>query len=202
MDKIEMITAKSWLALALILAFLAACAPAETTSDSPTMAPDAAEEMTATTTPTPVPVGAEETDAPASTPTRLTVEIVPETPTKPAPSEQIYPMPGDATAVSPDDPRAQELISKARKDLALHLGIAKEEVVLVEFRYVTWPNSSLGCPAPGVAYTDVLVDGYFIMLRAGLGVYNYHGALDGSPFLCEEIGSKIIVPPPIRSPDQ
>lgn len=102
----------------------------------------------------------------------------------------------------PTDPYTLELIDKAKVDLAQRTGIPKEEITLEEFRFVTWPNAALGCPKPGMAYADVLVDGYLIMLRAGLGVYNYHGASDGSsPFLCEGIGTKIIVPPPAGSGD-
>jgi hypothetical protein len=108
-------------------------------------------------------------------------------------------MPDDATAVPPDDPRALALIDKATTDLAQRTGVPEEEIVLAEFRYVTWPNTSLGCPEPGMAYADMLVDGYLIMLRAGLGVYSYHGAVDSSPFLCERTTK--IVPPPARSLD-
>ncbi|MGD8586020.1 MAG: hypothetical protein PVH65_09390 [Chloroflexota bacterium] len=199
-----MSSVKQWLALVLMAMILAACAPAETGDDSRTVGPDATEEMeerTATPNETAVPVEPAMTDSPAPTPTltRPTVEIAPETTTKPAPPEEIYPMPDDATAVPPDDPRALALIDKATTDLAQRTGVPEEEIVLAEFRYVTWPNTSLGCPEPGMAYADMLVDGYLIMLRAGLGVYSYHGAVDSSPFLCERTTK--IVPPPARSLD-
>jgi hypothetical protein len=176
---------------------LAACAPAETTLDSPTMAPDASQEMeeaTVNPTSTAAPVEPEATDTPA----RLELELTPEIPTKAAPVEEIYPMPDETPAAPPSDPYSLELIDKAKTDLAQRTGIAKEEIVLAEFRLVTWPDASLGCPKPGVEYAQVLVDGYLIMLRAGLGVYNYHGGGDAAsgPFLCEGIGTKIIVPPP------
>jgi hypothetical protein len=124
--------------------------------------------------------------------------------TRAAPAEENYPMPDDATTVPPSDPYSLELIDKAKRDLAQRTGIPKEEIVLAEFRFVTWPDASLGCPKPGMQYAQVLVDGYLIVLRAGLGVYNYHGGGDASsgPFLCEGAGTKIIVPPPAGSLDR
>lgn len=193
----------------LLLLFLAACTPAETTIDSPTMAPEAADtraDAAAPATPTPIPVQPTETQSPTftATPTKLTAEIVPEAPTKPAPTSEIVPMPQDPPAEPPTDPYSLELIDKAKTDLAQRLGLPKEEIALDYFEYLTWPNASLGCPQPGIAYADVLVDGYLIMLRVGLGIYNYHGASDGKgPFLCEGgIGTKIIVPPPSGSLDR
>ena len=193
---------RQWLALILMVTILVACTPAETTSDSPTSAPDAAqetEEATATPTPTSVPVEPGEMDEPTSTPTRLTLEIAPEAPTKPAPAEEINPMPQDATAVPPTDPYSLQLIDMAKTDLAEHLDIEKDEIVLHNFSLLTWPDASLGCPKPGVEYAQVLVDGYLIMLQVGLDIYNYHGggSPGSSPFLCEgDIGTKIIFPPP------
>ena len=111
-------------------------------------------------------------------------------------------MPQGPTAVPPTDSFSIKLIEKAKTDLAQRTGIPKEEITLVEFQLVTWPNAALGCPQPGMAYADVLVDGYLIMLRSGPGTYNYHGGgyPDAGPFLCE-IGTKII-PPPAYSLDQ
>ena len=45
---------------------------------------------------------------------------------------------------------------------------------------VTFPDGSLGCPTPGMAYTQHLVDGYHIVAKAGGTVYDYRGT--GSTF--------------------
>jgi hypothetical protein len=60
---------------------------------------------------------------------------------------------------------------------------AEITVVLVED--VTWPDGSLGCPQPGMSYTQALVDGYRIVLSDGETEYAYHGAVGREPFLCE-----------------
>ncbi len=41
-----------------------------------------------------------------------------------------------------------------------------------------WPDGSLGCPEPGVMYTQAVVDGSQIVVEAGGETYDYR--LDGS----------------------
>jgi len=36
----------------------------------------------------------------------------------------------------------------------------------VEVDAVTWPDTSLGCPKPGMMYPQVLVEGVLVQLRA------------------------------------
>jgi hypothetical protein len=192
------------MALTLLFGMLVACAPAQSTEPpAPSVMPVETPQPPSPTAAPAQPTGTQP-PAPTATPTRLTLELAPEQPTKAVPAEEIYPMPDDATAVPPTDPYSLELIDKAKRDLAQRTGIPIEEINLVEFRFVTWPDASLGCPQPGMSYAQVLVDGYFIMLRAELGVYNYHGggSPDRGPFLCEGVGRKIIVPPPAGSMDQ
>jgi hypothetical protein len=193
----------AYVAFTILMSALVACTPADPTTGSPTPAPAEAgneEEVVAQPTATPLPARATATDAPAatSTPAELEVEITPEATAKPEPVQEIRPAPDGAPAVPPSDPYSLELIDAAKADLSQQLNIPAEEIVLVSFEYVTWPNAALGCPKPGMAYADVLVDGYLIMLQISLDIYNYHGATGGSgPFLCEGgLGTKIIVPPP------
>jgi hypothetical protein len=76
------------------------------------------------------------------------------------------------------------LVTAAVEDLAGRLGIEPDAVTVVEALAVTWPDGSLGCPQPGMMYTQVLVDGAFVLLEAGGKQYPYHG---GDPlFLCEQ----------------
>jgi hypothetical protein len=89
------------------------------------------------------------------------------------------------TFPEPADAGAQQLIVKARSDLSARLGVPVEEIGLVDFQSVTWPDGGLGCPKPGMGYTQVLVEGYLIRLSVGKRVFQYHGAGGRDPFYCE-----------------
>jgi hypothetical protein len=86
-------------------------------------------------------------------------------------------MPG--TPIDPTMP----IVTAAVEDLAERLGIEPDAVTVVDARAVTWPDGSLGCPEPGMMYTQVLVDGTLAVLEADGRRYQYHG---GDPLvLCE-----------------
>ncbi len=62
-------------------------------------------------------------------------------------------------------------------------GVPVEQVVVVSAEAVTFPDGSLGCPQPGMVYTQALVDGYKIVAEAGGKTYDFRGT--GSTFrLC------------------
>jgi len=83
------------------------------------------------------------------------------------------------------DPGLQPLVDMAVADLAEKLGVAALSITLEAARLVTWPDSSLGCPQPGMEYLQVLTDGSVIELSAGGTVYEYHtGGNQYVPFLC------------------
>ncbi|MGC3955418.1 MAG: hypothetical protein QM804_14420 [Propionicimonas sp.] len=44
---------------------------------------------------------------------------------------------------------------------------------LVSAEAVTWPDSSLGCPSPGVSYTQALVDGLRVVVRVAERQYDF-----------------------------
>ena len=91
-------------------------------------------------------------------------------------------------AVSPDpqDPVGQKLVTQAKEDLARQLSIPLSEISLMKFKEVVWPDSSLGCPRPGLLYTQVLQPGFLIRLLARGRSYEYHAGARGAPFLCSE----------------
>ena len=70
-------------------------------------------------------------------------------------------------------------------DLAERLAIEASAVEVVSTEAVTWSNGSLGCAEPGMMYTQSLVDGSRIILRAGGTTYEYHSGGSGEAFLCE-----------------
>ena len=84
------------------------------------------------------------------------------------------------------DPELKPSIDLAVQDLAAKLGAKAEDIDVLEARYVTWPDSSVGCPKPGMQYMQVLTDGVLIVLRHGSASYHYHASLEGRPFYCKQ----------------
>ena len=75
-------------------------------------------------------------------------------------------------------------VFKAKDDLANRTNIPFDQIEVVSVQSMTWPDSSMGCPQPGMAYTQVLQDGLLIQLQAGGFNYNYHSGGNREPFLC------------------
>ncbi len=132
-------------------------------------------EMTETAVPTEQP--ADTSDNPAATPTRAIKPFVP---------AQATPAGPGAPSTLPDSPASQAQIQEAKEALADNLGVPVEKIELVSYEAVTWQDSSLGCPRPGLDYLQVLRDGYRIRLQVKDQQYEYHGAndSDSAPFLC------------------
>jgi hypothetical protein len=98
----------------------------------------------------------------------------------PGPSNEPVP----TTSDSPSQQR--DPVSAAVASLAAESGADPADIAVVAHHEVTWRNGSLGCPEPGKMYTQALVDGYRIVLRADGVEYYYHGAADEPPVRCDE----------------
>ncbi len=101
------------------------------------------------------------------------VPMAPSEPTTPAaspsgrpPFQTMPPLPSGTPAAVP--PARWQAITD---DLAAR-GV-EGEPVLVSSEAVTWPDSSLGCPSPGVMYTQALVDGLRVVVDAGGRRWDY-----------------------------
>ena len=100
--------------------------------------------------------------------------------------------PPEATGV--DDGKGKTMVMKkfspkqqiefSKRDLATRLGLALEMIKVSGATTVTWRSGAMGCPKPGVSYTDVLVPGVWILLRVDNAIYEYHGLPGGQPFYC------------------
>ncbi|HLV90682.1 MAG: hypothetical protein J5I28_01030 [Acidimicrobiales bacterium] len=110
--------------------------------------------------------------------------------------------PSSTTIGTPMPPTGETLatmIEEAKADLASRTGVVESAIEVVKAEAVTWPNGALGCPKPGMSYTQALVDGYQVVLMADGRAYDYHAGPDGEPFLCasdEKDGGRDFVPPP------
>lgn len=81
-------------------------------------------------------------------------------------------------------PQLQAMVQVALADAGRRrqLDASKLEVALAEA--VTWPDGSLGCPQPGMLYTQALVSGFRIRVVAGSETLEYHASQRGQPFYC------------------
>lgn len=116
--------------------------------------------------------------------------------TRPAPKmpERIPADPGSPSApVTGETPL--ELLEAIKNDLAVQSASAIEEIRLIRDQAVTWSDGSLGCPQPGVFYTQALENGYWVVLQVGGKEYDYRATESGYYLLCEGGGLPSIQPP-------
>ena len=102
------------------------------------------------------------------------------------------PLPGEIVpTIPPAEPSvtgeaSEELLGAILADLEKRLGVTRESIAVVETEAVTWNDGSLGCPQPGMMYTQALVDGYRVALQHGDQTFDYHASDRGYFFLCEQ----------------
>lgn len=78
------------------------------------------------------------------------------------------------------------VVAAARAFLAQQLGVDVQQVQFVSAEEVQWPDTSLGCPQPGMAYGQIVIPGYKFELGALGRLYAVHSNASGSSFvLCE-----------------
>lgn len=181
----------------LVLVFVVGCGAAVEPEAQETVAPT----ETATTRATPTIV---ETAAVEATPTAQGQETSEPEEDSDDLETQEPTIEGEATMTPSGTEMGEDLpqVELAKADLAERLNVAPEaiEVVLVEAR--TWPDAGMGCPQPGMVYTQVPQDGLLIRLRVEGQDYDYHSGGTREPFLCEEGGKgtqefgEEIIPPP------
>lgn len=167
-----------------------------------------AAELPATNTPTGVPTRTRPTSTPRATRT-------PAAPTPPASAAidavatlpvlvQSVPTPlpsATAPAAREENPvypaSLQPLVDLILADLEARTGSPRSALRLAAFEGVTWNDGSLGCPQPGVMYTQALVPGYRFVFALGDRQYNYHTNRSTTFVYCEKpLGS------PQPNPDQ
>ncbi len=106
---------------------------------------------------------------------------------------------GSAGPAQPAQPETKwdappEMIEAALADAQNRSTTAKADIKVASASAVTWPDGSLGCPQPGMMYTQALVPGYRIVLQAGDQALNYHAMSRGRPVFCP--ASRVVPPVP------
>jgi hypothetical protein len=94
---------------------------------------------------------------------------------------------GDEVDVGPGEVAdLDDAVDAAVADLAAAAGVDARDVEVVTAQQVTWSDGSLGCPEPGMMYTQALVPGYRIVLAVGGDEVAYHGAEGAAPGRCDD----------------
>lgn len=95
------------------------------------------------------------------------------------------PVPTVAPGVGQGVPPA--VVQAAVADAATRAGVDPAAVTVVSAEAVTFPDGGLGCPEPGMLYTQVLTPGYRVVVEAGGRQFDYRvGARGGAVRWCEK----------------
>lgn len=97
----------------------------------------------------------------------------------------VDPRPSSSPSSAPSTGTPSDVV-RAVDDLAATLGLTADEIEVVSTEEVTWRDGSRGCAQPGEMYTQALVDGLRITLRAGEHTYEYHSGGSRPPARCEK----------------
>ncbi len=116
-----------------------------------------------------------------STTTTFPVDLT-AAPEKPSPT-------APPTTVTPNlppgvDPTENNQVRFAIADLATMLAVDESTISVVVWEEAIWPDGAIGCPQPGMSYTQALVDGTRIVLEHEDTLYAYHAAGSRDPFYC------------------
>lgn len=97
--------------------------------------------------------------------------------------------PGDAGL--DDDPSSavvgevpEDLLAEVLADASTRTGMAVGSIEVLRAQSVQWSDGSLGCPEPGQMYTQAIVPGYWVELRAGDRILDYRLTGQGHFILC------------------
>jgi hypothetical protein len=92
-------------------------------------------------------------------------------------------VPDNAPAVSGEVPAGA--IETLRAEVAAQQSVKASDVKVVSAQAVNWPNGALGCPQPGMMYTQAIVPGYRVELEAAGKRFVYHASTKGSFKQCD-----------------
>lgn len=171
------------LALVVLLGAVTACGDDDLTTTSVPPGTEVPIETTVTTVDDSLPspsstVGPTTPAAPTST-SLVVSTVAPTTAAPPVPPSGAPTIPETTVSSSPSSNAAA-----AVTDLANNLGVDPATIVVTDEHEVTWPDSSLGCPEPGMQYLQQLTNGVLLVLEVDGTRYEYHGGGGRPLFLC------------------
>lgn len=83
-----------------------------------------------------------------------------------------------------NDPLPQAVRDALTADATKRSGLGADKLAIVSAEKTTWNDGALGCPQPGQMYTQAIVPGYRVWVRAGERMLIYHTSETGQLVLC------------------
>jgi hypothetical protein len=78
----------------------------------------------------------------------------------------------------------ENILQAILKEAAALANIDREQLVIVRAEPVVWNDGSLGCPEPGMSYTQALVYGYWVVISGAGHTYDFRVDHGGNFRLC------------------
>jgi hypothetical protein len=156
-----------------------------TSSTAPSTLPST--DTQATTSVTSMPTDVTTTVAPTTIPTAPPTTTAPTTtaPTATAPTTTLEaPMTSVPDSPVPAEVIAGDMVQTAIDDLVERTGADRNAIEVVSVEEVDWPDGSIGCPRPGMVYTQAIVNGSKIVLRYDGMTHHYHQGGSRAVFYC------------------
>jgi hypothetical protein len=91
-----------------------------------------------------------------------------------------YPVAPGTPPAAQGQPVDAAVLDLVKQNLAKRLSVTVDEITVVSATSREWPDSSLGCPQPGMAYAQIVTPGYRIVLGQGQKQYDYHTDLSAT----------------------
>lgn len=105
----------------------------------------------------------------------------------PGPTRLPEPDPGDLPiGPVPDSIVERDDVQQAVADEAERRGVPVGEVTVAGYAEVTWRDGSIGCPQPGMMYTQALVPGHQLVLEVDGEYASYHAGRTGAFTYCAD----------------
>jgi hypothetical protein len=78
----------------------------------------------------------------------------------------------------------QGILNPILKEAAVLAKVPREQLTIIRAEAAVWNDGSLGCPEPGMEYTQALVNGYWVVIKAAGQTYDFRVGRGGSFRLC------------------
>ncbi len=88
-------------------------------------------------------------------------------------------LPANQPQPAPAGQGTERVIQLVRQDMAQKMSVAIDEIREVSVEAVDWPDTSLGCPQPGMMYAQMITPGFRVKMAVKGQTVEYHTDASG-----------------------